>query len=858
MLTPATLKIYNASAGSGKTFFLVKNYLYLLFKSTHNDEYKNILALTFTNKASEEMKKRILQCIKEFSNQKIKKEYYPLFNYIKENLNLSKDQISERSKKILCSIFSDYSSFSISTIDRFTYRTIRSFLPNFNLEMDTDMILCKITNNLLYRLNCSEKWSHTLIQISLNKFQEGRNWDLRKEILKIASLIIDENSFFSMKKIKNKSLNDWLILRNSLLIRTNRFEKKCKKQGKKFFKILKKTSIQKNSFPYLDLPKFFQKFKTGKLIMNPFIHNRIEKYIKTGILYKKKVDTNQKYLIQKNTLKILLLYKKIKYLYKKNIVSYILDKQFLNKLDLLSLIHEIEKDFKSLKEKKQILLNNELNQILYGKIVKESFPYIYEKMCLQYKHYFIDEFQDISFLQWENIRILVENVLSENGTTMIVGDPKQSIYSWRGGDAKSFLHLLYYSSDKHYNKEIVFMNTNFRSFEEIVNFNNSLYLETSKTLDNPYKNIYKKSQQKILKKSGGYVELNFLKIEKKKYNHYVYSKIKKVIEKLCSQKYKLSDIAILVRNNAEGSFLSEKLVEEGIKVNTSVSLLIKNHLVVKIIINFFYIIFQPLSYQKRANLILLLLNNNIIHTKEKYHDFLIKTIFLPIDAFFKKILRSKKTFNINDLSIYQIAEKIILKLELFSEKNTIYIYSFLDFIHRSMKIVGNSILDFLELWESKKKKESITIYDNIDAIQIMTIHKSKGLQFPVVILPFSDWNGNDISSKKKVETWINVSPRLYHGFDSLYLEIDTSIIKQHIKDHSVLLHFYKDYLSKIKFENINLLYVATTRPIEQLFIFSMYENIRSISFYLKNFLKKKKLWKDETFQYSFGISKKMN
>ncbi|AWU39972.1 helicase [Blattabacterium punctulatus] len=857
MFIPATLKIYNASAGSGKTFFLVKNYLFIIFKSPHCDEFKRILALTFTNKATEEIKERILQCIKEFSNQKISKEYHFLYNSIIKDLKLTKRQLSERAKKILSEILSDFSSLSISTIDKFTYRIIRSFFSNKKvyIEMDTHKFLWEVIDNLYNRLKSSEKWSHILIQFSLERLKKGKNWDIRKELFKIASLIVEENSFFSMKKIRFQSFDDWIILKKKLLKRTKKFEKKCKKQGEKFFEFLKKTSIQKNSFYYSDFPKFFQKFRVKNIILNPF-HQRMEKSIQKEVLYSSKnstINMDQKILIERNKKKILSLYQETKFIYKKYISSYILDKLFLKNFHYLSIIQEIEKEFLFLKEEKKNFLNAELNKILHERIIQDPIPLIYEKMGVQYKHYFIDEFQDTSFLQWYNIRILIENALSENGSAMIVGDPKQSIYRWRGVDYNLFLHLIS-SSSKSYHKKIITIDTNFRSYEEIVKFNNSLYQSVSKIFNSTlYKKIYKESKQKEFKKPGGYVELNFV-IEQKSYRNELYCKIQKKIKKLLKQKYKLSDIAILVRNNEDGNFLSEKLLEDGFIVNTSVSLLVKNHLEIEIIIHFFYILLKPHCYQKRATLILLLLKNKLIYTKQRDHDFLVESIFLPFDLFLKKIVFTNKTLDLKNLynkSIYNIVEQVIDGFGLLNQYNTESIYSFLDFVHRSIKIVGNSIVDFLEYWESKKEKESIIISDNTNALRIMTIHKSKGLQFPVVILPFTDWNA--FSKKKKEGIWIDVCPDLYHGLDSIYIEIEPYF--KSINDH-FFINIYEEYLSKIRIDNLNLLYVATTRPMEQLIIFSKYGKDQSVSFYLKNFLYEKKLWNDKIFKYSFGIEKK--
>ncbi|WP_185872358.1 UvrD-helicase domain-containing protein [Blattabacterium cuenoti] len=856
MIIPSTLKIYNASAGSGKTFFLVKNYLYVLLKSPYPDEFKRVLALTFTKKSSEEMKKRILQCIKEFSNKIVKKEYYSLFDHLMKDLKFTKNQLYERSQKILYSILYDFSSFSknISTIDKFTYNIVRSFISNqeinLELKMDTYNFLLKIVDNLLHRLTYSEEWSNILVQFSIDKLKEGKNWDIRKELFQIANLMLEEQNFFYIKKIKNYSLKNFIQLKNILIKRTQKFEKKCKIQGDKFFLFLKKTSIKKNSFIYSELPRLFKKLQINNLFYNPF-NERVEKYFKKNILYaKSSIQKNQKILIEKNKNKIISLYKKTKYIYIKNISRYLLDKLFLKNISIFSIIHEIEKEFNFIKNENKILLNIELNKILYEKIIQGTFPKIYEKIGIQYKHYFIDEFQDISFLQWYNIKILIENALSENGSAMIVGDPKQSIYRWRGGDVQQFIFLKNIESIS-YNKKFKTLETNFRSYEEIVKFNNSFYEYISKIFySNIYKNIYKNSKQKIFKKPGGYVEINFLKsLKNKNYKEYIYLKVKNKIKKLLQKKYVLSDISILVRNNIEGHFLSEKLIEDGINVNTSVSLLIKNHLEIQIIINLFYILANPYCYQKRITLIFLLFKKKFFCTKKKYHDFIIKIIFFPLDLFLKKIL-SKNSLSLNKLynkSIYNISEEIIESFRLLNKHNTVSIYSFLDFVYRFIKKGGNSIIDFLNYWESNKEKESIIISENKNAIRVMTIHKSKGLQFPVVILPFTDWN---FMSKNKEGSWINVNPNLYHGLNTIYLEIEPYL--KNIQHDKNIHNFYENYLSNTVFDNINLLYVATTRSIEQLILFSKLENEKSVSFYIKNFLCEKKIWNDKKYQYSFG------
>ncbi|WP_185878016.1 UvrD-helicase domain-containing protein [Blattabacterium cuenoti] len=854
MLDLGILKIYNASAGSGKTSFLIKNYLYIILTNNNPLIYKNILVLTFNKKSSDDIKNNILECIKNFSEKNIMNKYRLFFDYIINKSNLTKDELYKRSYKVLKKIIYDFHTYtnSICTIDKFTYRIIRSFSPNISLEMNTNKFLSKIIENILYKLKNYEVSNKNYYNFFIDVIKSGKIWDLNKDFYKIAFLMINENYYPYINKLKKLSSKDFINLKYILIKRIDQFEEICKKQGNKFFKFIEKNNIEKKSFLYSDIPNFFKKFYMKNILFNPF-KNRIEKNIKNKNFFSKEKKKNNIFIKKINSL-----YEETKYLYNKYISCYTIDKLILNNINLFSIIHDLNKEFLSIKNEEKIILNEEMNQILYKKINK-SLPKIYENIGSQYKYYLIDEFQDISIIQWKNIEFLIENSLSENGAAIIVGDPKQSIYRWRGGDYKKLIELIYYKNSV-YKKELKFLDTNFRSCIEIIKFNNLFYSFISNKFDCPiYKNIYKNSEQKVYHKNYmGYVELNFIKsikINKENYRKYICKNIIKKLKDLLKQKYLLSDIAILVRTNEEGNFLSEMLIKKGINVNTSIFFLIKNCNEIKIIINFFYILSYNSFCKERIYLIFLLVDNNKINIPKKYiHNYIYKIIFLPTDLFIielSKKIRKKNLFTLNKLynkSIYDISENIINFFDLLNKKNKPYIYSFLDFVYKYTIKIGNSIIDFLKHWEYEKDKENIVIDNNLKkSINIMTIHKSKGLQFPVVIIPFTDWN--IFFNNEKIK-WINIDPNLYNGLNYFYLEIKSYY--KHFNNKKIN-KIYKQTLSNALFDNINLLYVATTRSIKQLIIFSKLGNKKySISYYLKNFLCNHGIWNYKKNQYFFG------
>lgn len=853
-----SFEIYNSSAGSGKTSFLVKNYLKILLHSKDSKEFKKILVLTFTKKSSDNIKNFIIECIEDLSNKKIRKKF--ILDFLIKEWPFSLNELFFYFKVIKKEIFKDIYSFykNIITIDKFNYKIIKSIFPNFYLEIDKNIFLKKIIKNILYK-NDSNFLSKFLIHFSLEKLKKGKSWNVEKDIYKMISIITDEENHFFIKKVHKFPINSVIKLKSTLEKRIKLFEKKCEGIGINFFSTMKKLSINNNSFIYSDIPNLFKKFLSKDIISDPF-KKRIESNMKNNIFYSSNLkDFKQKKLIKKNRKIIFFIYENAKNFYEKNILNFFLDSWILKNIILFPLTKRIKKEFFYLKKKRKIILIKESNKIFYEKINSRIFPKIYEKLGKKYKHYFIDEFQDISFMQWFNINILIKNTLSENGKVVIVGDPKQSIYRWRGGNSNHFFHLIY--SNNYFNKKINILNRNFRSYKEIIRFNNSFYCFLSKIFTSPFhQEVYKNSKQKEFLTHRGYVEINIFSsnfIKKKSlYNEFICVELEKKIKEFLKIGYSLSDITILVRKNEEIKFLSENLINNEIKIISSSPIFIKDYYEIQIIVSFLYMISYPFSLKKRFSFILLILK--IIKIKrEKVHDFISKNINLSINKFLSKIFLNKKITlkKFYEKSVYQVSEYIINFFSL-KKKNSFIIYSFLDFIYRSKIKTSESIIDFLRYWEYKKNYEILYPNSNIFSkkknkcsfINIMTIHQSKGLQFPIVIIPFADWNLYSLNNKieNKVE-WIKIDPNIYHGLDTFFIEKNSSIKNKNIQI------IYDKYKSNDMFDNINLLYVATTRPVKKLVLFSKLKSEKSISNYILDFLKEKNIvWNDKKLKISFG------
>lgn len=839
--TLSGLKIYNSSAGSGKTYSLIKEYLLILFYSENIYIFKNILVLTFNNQVVKEIKFNILNHLYQLS-QGIK---YELLIFISKKLNYSDYNIQLKAKKILNIIIHNYQFFSIYTIDKFYYKILYHsnlqyrLYEQIKIEFNINNILEKSIKRLLNNLNKSELYSKTFIKFILYELSIGNTWNPYNFLMHLSSQLIKEKKIFYIEILKIYSINELIKFNNLLNNQLIKIHQKIKLQSLLFFQELKKRNIIFQSFYRLLLPIFFDKLSNKNLLtnINNIFNQKLDNIIFTNQIYSKNIDVVQKQILDIYITKIRNIYS----IAKKYLYQYIL--YSLIKKNILSIItlFKLNKILNEIKFEEKILFNIDIYKIINAQIKNYKITNIYENLGTRYHYYFIDEFQDTSTIQWQNIYPLIENTLAEHGKVLLAGDIKQSIYRWRGSNIEQFFNFIYNK-----NQEINNSSINYRSYKEIVNFNNLFYSSINHSFNNKkYLNLYK-IQQTHFHENNGYVELNLLK-SKKNYIDTVYNIIKNKIFQLLEQGYQAMDIAILVRKNEEGSILADLFNYDGITVVNSDYLLLKNFWQIKCIISILRILADPTNIRLRINWLLNMKKINKIQcTNDKFHNLLSKSALVSIEVFFQKLANYGINFNIHfyfTTSIITLIKNIIIAIKLDEKTSIIIIQFFLDFILNNIEEYGNSISKFLEIWDLKKDKESIILSESINAIKIMTIHKAKGLEFPIVFLPFLYWK---IFQEKDLEIWNN----LYSNhFKNIKIQL------KYQKFFNLIKKEYNKTIDEIYIDNLNLLYVSTTRAIEQLIIFTINtKQNNNIGFYLKDFLIQQKLYFDNKIQYTFGIS----
>jgi ATP-dependent exoDNAse (exonuclease V) beta subunit len=856
-LQNSAFKIYNASAGSGKTFTLAKSYIKILVQAKSNDLFRSILAITFTNKAVGEMKERIVNMLKLFSSEDSLSQPHPMFKAICEELSIPKEQLHDKSIHLLKHIIHNYAAFDISTIDGFTHRVIRTFahdlkLPvNFEVELDQERLLNEAVDSLIAKAGSDKKLTDVLIDFAIQKADDDKSWDISYDFNKISKLLVNENDFAAIHTLKDKSLDDFKKLTEDLAKQISQLENDIVKTAESSLTLIEESGLQYDDFSRSSIPKHFENLKTKKFDIK-FDASWQNDLIEGNTLYPKRVNESTASTIESIQSTLADAYIKTK----TSVFELKLTKGFHKNSTPLSVLNAIQKELNALKEGQNKMLISEFNKIISKEIKDQPTPFIYERLGEKFKHYFIDEFQDTSKMQWENLVPLLENALStSNGSAMLVGDAKQAIYRWRGGEAEQFIDL-YNKTENPFQveAEVLTLDTNYRSAKEIIHFNNSFfnYLGENYFSNSAYANLFKNANQNTFSEDEGYVNLNFLDIQKEDDSYDLYaSQVLETIKQSQAKGFALNDICVLVRKRKEGVAIANYLSENRIKITSSETLLLKNSNKVRFINTFLKLLLQPNNDSLKVEVLSYLSEQHDFNDKHKFFITYLKT---SLDDMFESLKELNVYINKNELlqlPLYELVEHIVRLFNL-NENSDAYLQFYLDVVLEFTQKQNSDLGAFINYFEKKQDNLSVVTPENMNAVKIMTIHKSKGLEFPIVIFPFADLN---IYRELEPKVWFPVNKNDYTNFETLLLNYNKDVEHFGPIGNSI----YKTHQSQLELDNINLLYVVLTRAVDQLFIISKKDisskgiaNENTYAGMLISYLQNIGRWSDNQLSYSFG------
>lgn len=818
------LKIIRASAGSGKTYSLTQEVLLTLI----NEElkyYRHILAVTFTNKATAEMKQRILKELHLLASKQKSDHLDILMKYS----NKSEGSVRSKANAILQNILHGYSWFRVETIDTFFQGIIRSFVRelgiagNYNIELDQDKILNEAIDALLENIGNDKDVLKWLLEHVDNKISEGKSWDITGELLSLGRTLFSESLITRLPNLQSLlSESDFIkAYRNALIDIRDSFEKKITQIAKSAFQAAMANGMELTDYSYGKAgPVGYLKKLSNNTLEAP--KGNTLKVLDSGKWAGGKSTRKEEALnIGVNTLTPAL--QQIIELFNTEEKDYNTASIILKNLHIMGMLVRLNSELSKIRNDKSIFLISDAAPFIQKIINQNDTPFIYEKAGNHFNHLLIDEFQDTSNMQWGNFKPLISNSLSKGKSCLLVGDVKQSIYRWRNSNWE----ILENQVNQDFNKEVldpVTLETNWRSDKTIIDFNNAFFLQASKLLDQHLADypieislpgaIYKDVSQLApphKTENKGYISVKvFDKADKKDDDAYYRNELIEKINDALSKGYEPGDIAILIRNKKEGTLLANDLVEankqnsfhKNVGVISNESLFLNSSPMVNLLLAAMRFISKPDSELLAASLLTSYLHSintdespEINFPKGKYSiDFLNEYFGNDFLATFAALKQE---------SLYSIAEKLSIRFNLFNaDSNLVYLHSFLDLVFDYSSKEQSDLGRFLAYWDEEGAKKTISAAETESSIRILTIHKSKGLEFPIVILPFVNWSMLPMPNEK---LWLEPTEDPYKKLPFVPVNFTAQL------DRSIFQSDYaqENYLSII--DNLNLLYVAFTR-----------------------------------------------
>ena len=835
------LHVYKASAGSGKTHRLTEEYLRLLFDPAEPMAYRHILAVTFTNKATDEMKTRIISELARIA----KGEKSDYIEKLSDEYGMNEMQVRKEGRDILVKILHDYSAFSVSTIDKFFQQTMRAFTREiglgggYNVELDTEKVLSEAIDSLLYDLERKDNkmlldW---LIRFSEEKVENGETWNIKNDMQSLAGEIFKESFKASSNEVQ-KDIQDKTLMtdyKDMLQTMISIFEKASQQLGERGLNIMDRFGLKPDDFKGGSRSPFhsFVKWANGEIAEPTKTFGTLVDNLDNWTTGKTPSDVRAN--IDNAFPELNQCVSDIVNHYNNSRV-YQSAKEINRYFFTLGILGDVDAQIRKYAAENNIMLISDTTELLNRIIDGNESPFIYEKVGQRVDHYMIDEFQDTSGMQWQNFRPLVQDSLADGHRNFIVGDVKQSIYRWRNSDWK----LLDSQLDKDFSKEGInheSLDTNWRSSYNIIGFNNAVFSTGAALLQDTYntdleeenhvaksystriEDAYADAYQHVPAKSAddsGHVKVQFIDTdENPNWQEYALQQVPIQIEELQDRGYRLKDIAILVRTKKEGAEVANVLLEYKKQhadskykydIISDESLYVGSSKSIKLMIALLHYLRNPHDASLKAL---------AVYEYFKYHDQLdsdsaLKKYFSDNEELPDEI--ESKLNEIRELALYEMVETLFELFEnALDDDEQIYMQAFLDMV-LDYTVRNSSDLDaFLNWWAESGVRKTIFTPDGQDAIRIMTIHKSKGLGFEAVIIPFCNW---EIDHRLTTILWCKPSVEPFSRLHLVPVRYSKRLANS-IFDNE----YYEERLHAF-IDNINVLYVAFTRAKNDLTIFS--------------------------------------
>jgi ATP-dependent helicase/nuclease subunit A len=835
MMSP--LRIYKASAGSGKTYALTMEYLSLLFRFP--GMHRHILAVTFTNKAAGEMKHRILNRLNALASGTEGTDRDELGELMSVS-GMDEKGVRERAARMLDAILNDYSGFSVGTIDKFFQSVIRSFTreigiqPGYNLELDHQRILSLAVDRLFQEIQDDRDLQAWLIRFAEERIEESRSWNFRADIIQLGMQLFSE-AFQHLFLDKDLAMLEKGQL-ESYLSDLERVESEVREKilhnGSAAMEHMRREGVGIGDFRLKErsVASLFRDAADGRALN--FTAARIEALTLPEKWLGKAAPAGLVRLTGEILMPLLVA------LYNQQVVlntARVIRENFYT----LGILGDILERINAYTRERNIFLMADSGRFLRGIIAGNQVPFVYERTGTRYNHIMLDEFQDTSVFQYDNFRPLLDNSLASGHENLVVGDVKQSIYRWRNSDWQ----LLASSLEKdfsHQELRVESLTCNFRSREQIIRFNNTLFQiipgilagqiaaelhgsgtgrDVAESQVSLFRKAYEDAVQQIPEqaaRSGGMVHVELFGSEAGSFHDQVLDRLPEWIQEIHQQGFEPGEIAILVRTRREGISVANRLLRHAGRTGDSYhfrlisneSLLLMHNVSVSLLVSALKFLVRPGDLLNEAEL--------------KYRCFLAGVVqdtgpdrlFEPgagIEAFLPGDFLQRSGL-LRQLPLYELIETLIQLFGLGDrEEDLPYIQALQDLVIDLQRNEPLSITGFLDDWEQHASQRSISVSEELNAIRILTIHKAKGLEFKCVLVPFCDWELTT-DPRKLNFLWCETAGTPFGRIPVVPVRYGSSM------KHTLFSRDYYRERMKGYMDNLNLMYVAFTRARDALFV----------------------------------------
>mgnify|MGYP000261439838 FL=1 len=819
------LTVYKASAGSGKTFTLAREYMTLVIDNPY--AYRTILAVTFTNKATEEMKLRILGQLYGIAHHLPESDQY--LNQIHEALpHLSESQIRKNAEAALRLLIHNYNYFHVQTIDTFFQSVLRNLAreldltANLRIGLNDYQVEQQAVDELIESLEDTDKLLFWIMEYIKENIADDKGWNVIGQIKSFGEHIFRDYYKENADKLSERMAEDGFF--EGFKEKMKNIKKKAKEQfdeiAASFFDALEEGgySAEDLSGKTRGIWSYFNKIKNGKYSDDDLVNLTFTKCMESPDNWVKKADVKSHTALYQQVSSVLYPILQFSEQHRPTLVKMYKSADLTVKhLNQLRLLGSIDKKVRTMNQEANRFLLSDTQTLLHSLIQDSDSPFIFEKIGTQLNHVMIDEFQDTSTIQWKNFKVLLEETMSrEDAGNLIVGDVKQSIYRWRSGDWRLLNNIESEFINPKKQLDIETLDTNYRSDRNVIDFNNAFFVEAAKQEYENLKeampeeaqqllNAYADVEQKVPanKRAQGYVEIKLLKTQEdedtadestgKGKGERMMQLCLETVDKLVARGVPTNKIAILVRNNQTIQDIAEYFMnhsdyemvsDEAFRLDASQA--------VQTLVTALHYLMHPNDDIARATLL-------------KY-----ALTYLDSEELVTQLTSNRQEYL--EIPLLDLTERLFTEFRLGEVEDmkaqSAYVCAFYDKLNAFLADNSSDIEAFLQEWDANLHGKSIHC-DGTDGIRLLTIHKSKGLEYDHVIMPYCDWQ-----LEKSNTIWCTPQEEPYNELPLVPVDFSAGQMKQSIYEPD----YHHEHLQNMV-DNLNLLYVAFTRAGHNLYVF---------------------------------------